>query len=192
MRCIATTAGAAASLSVAGDRQLFRPRASGARHPPPRSGGGGPRVARWRGRRTRRAARVFVMPKHVRLFACSLARFLLRRESSTTKTKCCARRPLHHGSLATRAPVVPLPRFAGAERGGALATRQRLSFIPGEVRIGETHLRLSPSPFAFLFLHKRRREAERRQTLVTTAASCDTARTLQGALVCRRSTTALA
>src|SRR5580704_4411532 len=26
------------------------------------------------------------------------------------------RRPLHHSSLASRAPVVPLPRFAGAER----------------------------------------------------------------------------
>jgi len=33
--------------------------------------------------------------------------------------------------------------------------------------IGETHLPSSPSPFAFLFLHKRRREAERRQTRVT-------------------------
>jgi hypothetical protein len=42
-----------------------------------------------------------------------------------------------------------------------------------------------------LFLHNRRREAERRQTLVTTATSCDAARTPQGALVCRRSTTAL-
>jgi hypothetical protein len=50
---------------------------------------------------------------------------------------------------------------------------------------------LRSSPFAFLFLHKRRREAERRQTLVTTATSCDAARTLQGALACRRSTTAL-
>jgi hypothetical protein len=33
--------------------------------------------------------------------------------------------------------------------------------------IGETHLHSSPPPFAFLFLHKRRREAERRQTRVT-------------------------
>jgi hypothetical protein len=38
---------------------------------------------------------------------------------------------------------------------------------------------------------KKEREAKRRQTRVTTAASCDAARTLQGALVCRRSTTAL-
>ena len=29
-------------------------------------------------------------------------------------------RPLHHGSLATRAPVVPLPRFAGADGASAL------------------------------------------------------------------------
>ena len=37
------------------------------------------------------------------------------------KTKLRVQRPLHHGSLASRAPVVPLPRFAGAEGGGALA-----------------------------------------------------------------------
>ena len=50
------------------------------------------------------------------------ARFFLRREFSATKTKLQVRRPLHHGSLATRAPVVPLPRFAGAESGGAPGT----------------------------------------------------------------------
>ena len=48
-----------------------------------------------------------------------------------------------------------------------LATRQRLSVMPGEARVGETHLHSSPSPFAFPFLHKRRKEAERRQTQVT-------------------------
>jgi hypothetical protein len=36
------------------------------------------------------------------------------RPAMTTKHR--VRRPLHHGSLAARAPVVPLPRFAGAER----------------------------------------------------------------------------
>jgi hypothetical protein len=97
------------------------------------------------------------------MFAC----FFLRREFSATTSKLHVRRPLHHGSLATRAPVVPLPRFAGAERGGALTTRQRLSVMPGEARVGETYLHSSPSPFAFPFLHKRRKEAERRQTLVT-------------------------
>src|SRR5580692_7428117 len=50
-----------------------------------------------------------------------LARFLSRREFSATTTKLRLRRPLHHGSLATRAPVVPLPRFAVAEGGGALS-----------------------------------------------------------------------
>jgi hypothetical protein len=36
------------------------------------------------------------------------------------KTKLRVRRPLHHGSLAARAPVVPLPRFAGADGASAL------------------------------------------------------------------------
>ena len=45
---------------------------------------------------------------------CSLARFFLRREFLAAN-ELCVRRPLHHGSLAARAPVVPLPRFAGAE-----------------------------------------------------------------------------
>jgi hypothetical protein len=46
------------------------------------------------------------MPKHVRSP-------LLQREQSATTTKLRVRRPLHHGSLATRAPVVPLPRYRG-------------------------------------------------------------------------------
>jgi hypothetical protein len=51
----------------------------------------------------------------------------------------------------------------------------------------------SQIPFSLLVISslKKEREAERRQTQVTTATSCDAARTLQGALVCRRSTTAL-
>jgi hypothetical protein len=67
----------------------------------------------------------------------------------------------------------------------------RRSFIQGEARIGEIRFAIHHSPLAFVFLPKRRKEAERRQTLVTTAASCDAARTLRGALACRRSTTAL-
>jgi hypothetical protein len=35
--------------------------------------------------------------------------------SLSTTTKRHYKRPLHHGSLAARAPVVPLPRFAGAD-----------------------------------------------------------------------------
>jgi len=58
-----------------------------------------------------------VVPKHFR----SLARFFLRIEISATKTKLRVRRPLHHGSLATRAPVVPLPRY----RGGGWCERSR-------------------------------------------------------------------
>ena len=41
------------------------------------------------------------------------ARFFLQRESPATKTKPRIPRPLHHGSLAARAPVVPLPRYRG-------------------------------------------------------------------------------
>jgi hypothetical protein len=54
-------------------------------------------------------------------------------------------------------------------------------------------IRSSQIPFSLLVISslKKEREAERRQTLVTTAASCDAARTLQGALACRRSATAL-
>ena len=68
-----------------------------------------------------------------------------------------------------RAPTVrdPPPAGEGEKSDPVLATRQRPSFMPGEVRMGETRLHSSPSPFAFLFLHKRRREAERRQTQVT-------------------------
>src|SRR5579862_936966 len=47
------------------------------------------------------------------------ARFFLRREISAPLTKLRVRRPLHHGSLAARAPVVPLPRFAGADGASA-------------------------------------------------------------------------
>jgi hypothetical protein len=63
----------------------------------------------------------------------------------------------------------------------------------GDRRMENPYSLLSTSFFTLRFslLHKRRREAERRQTQVTTAASCDAARTLQGALACRRSTTAL-
>jgi hypothetical protein len=46
-----------------------------------------------------------------------LRSLLLRREFSATKTKLRVRRPLHHGSLAARAPVVPLPRYRGDGKG---------------------------------------------------------------------------
>src|ERR1700681_3215599 len=49
-----------------------------------------------------------------------------RCKPSAPTTKVRILRPLHHGSLATRAPVVPLPRFAGAESEAALATHRIL------------------------------------------------------------------
>jgi hypothetical protein len=60
------------------------------------------------------------------LRTCSLARFFLRREFSAPLTKLRVRRPLHHGSLAARAPVVPLPRFAGADGASARILAARL------------------------------------------------------------------
>src|SRR5580704_2981444 len=59
-------------------------------------------------------------------------------------------------------PPPPLSRGRKGE-----ATRQRPRLMPGRSAIGESHLHSSPSPFAFFFLHQRRREAERRQTQVT-------------------------
>jgi hypothetical protein len=74
------------------------------------SGEGGPPCAAgwWKGRRTRHAT--------------IDSRISPRRglDCSPTATKLRVRRPLHHGSLAARAPVVPLPRFAGADGACAL------------------------------------------------------------------------
>jgi hypothetical protein len=63
----------------------------------------------------------------------SMIHFMLRVNCiyrPATATKLRVRRPLHHGSLASRAPVVPLPRFAGADGASApvLATHLRPSF----------------------------------------------------------------
>jgi hypothetical protein len=78
---------------------------------PPRRGGGG-------------AAELDVARKLPSCADIRLARFLsnkktkqLRRcSASATITKPRVRRPLHHGSLAARAPVVPLPRYRGGGR----------------------------------------------------------------------------
>ena len=157
-----------------------------ANHPPPRSGGGGPpcEAGWWRGRRPQRAARVFVMPKHVRPL-------LLQREFSATKTKLRVRRPLHHGSLATRAPVVPLPRFAGAERASVLATRSASEFYPWRGANWESPLRYPP-PATCFFLPSAKRGGRTPTDAEPTAASSDAARAQRSAHACRRSTAALA
>jgi hypothetical protein len=81
-------------------------------HPPPRQRGRGTtlrsRVVEGAQDSTRRTSL-----RDVSTF--SLAHFFMRKESSATATKLRVLRPLHHGSLAARAPVVPLPRFAGAD-----------------------------------------------------------------------------
>jgi hypothetical protein len=83
------------------------------------------------------------------------------------KMKLRVRRPLHHGSLASRAPVVPLPRC----RGGGKSQRSHNAIRVGGTCQARCELReilfaIDHSPLAFPFLHKRRKEAERRQTLI--------------------------
>ena len=43
----------------------------------------------------------------------------------------------------------PPPPLSRGRKGEALATRPRLSLMPGEVRVGETHLHSPPSPLLF-------------------------------------------
>src|ERR1700680_2256683 len=85
----------------------------------------------------------------------SLARFFLRREFSAPLTKLRVKRPLHHGSLAERAPLGPLPRFAGADGASAriLATRIGARVVrraigngsrAGKIRSHQTRNRLGP------------------------------------------------
>jgi hypothetical protein len=91
-------------LAELGREQKTR-RENDAAYPHPRSGGGGPREARWRGRRTRRFALVvknFAMSKSVRC-AASLSRKEFR----------LVPRPLHHPSLAAFAADGPPPPLRG-------------------------------------------------------------------------------
>jgi hypothetical protein len=94
------------------------------------------------------------------------ARFFLRREFSETTTKLRVRRPLHHGSLATRAPVVPLPRY----RGGGKRQRPRNAIRVGVLSMARRELAKSASLILtrhLLFSSlKKEGEAERRQTLI--------------------------
>src|SRR5580658_3016477 len=95
-----------------------------------------------------------------------LARIFLRRESSATKTKLRVRRPLHHGSLATRAPVVPLPRFAGAERASVLATRSASEFDQWRGANAADLLRYPPLATCFFLPSSKegRQNADRRRS----------------------------
>jgi hypothetical protein len=85
-----------------------------------------------------------------------LARIFLRRESSATKTKLRVQRPLHHGSLATRAPVVPLPRFAGAERASVLTTRSASEFYQWRGTNAANPLRYPPPATCFFLPSSKR------------------------------------
>ena len=61
----------------------------------------------------------------------------------------------------------PPPPLSRGRKGAASSQRDpRRSFIQGEARIGKARFANRYSPLAFPFLHKRRKEAERRQTLI--------------------------
>jgi hypothetical protein len=73
-------------------------------------------------------------------------------------TKLQVQRPLHHGSLAARAPVVPLPASRGRMvRAIPLSQRDpRRSSVSGELRIERISLPIHRSPLAFFFPHRKR------------------------------------
>src|SRR5580693_9252588 len=61
----------------------------------------------------------------------------------------------------------PPPPLARGRKEPALSQRDpRRSYVQGEARIGKVRFAIHHSPLAFPFLHKGRREAERRQTLI--------------------------
>jgi hypothetical protein len=61
----------------------------------------------------------------------------------------------------------PSPASRGRKGEASSQRDPRRSFIQGEARIGKVRFAIHHSPLAFPFLHKRRKEAERRQTQVT-------------------------
>ena len=108
------------------------------------------------------------------------ARFFLRREFFCTDNEAPRLAPLHHGSLAARAPVVPLPRY----RGGGWCKRCRSRDAPAPELC-------RPKPRSFcLQKNKGRRSAEKaHQPSVLCGAR---PRAERSALAFRRSTAALA
>src|SRR5580700_7130054 len=123
---------------------------------------------------------------HVR----SPARIFMQREFPATKTKLGIQRPLHHGSLATRAPVVPLPRY----RGGGKSQRSHNAIRVGV--LSRARRELAKSASLILTRHlllsslNIEGEAERRQTQIQ-PPRLRTARAQRSAHACRRSTAAL-
>ena len=113
------------------------------------------------------------------LTSSSLVCFRVKRSSSTAVILPHRQRssaPLHHGSLATRAPVVPLPRFAGAESGGALSTHRiavrKIDWQMIErISLCASFYSLFPISFSLLVISSlkklRGRSADRRHCLVS-------------------------
>ena len=108
-------------------------------------------------------------------------------------TKLRVTRPLHHGSLAARAPVVPLPRY----RGGGWCERSRSH---SAIRVGVLSMArcergnassLSTTRHLLFSSLQKEGEAERRQTQVTNRRACARRALIRSAHACRRSTAAL-
>src|SRR5580704_5999067 len=112
------------------------------------SGEGGPPCAAgwWKGRGPRRNL------DNARLSAdLELDESFVRFHRPATTTKLRVLRPLHHGSLAARAPVVPLPPLSRGRK--EKRSRSRDACAPEACR---------PKP-RILSPHRKRREAERRK-----------------------------
>jgi len=111
-RCSATSPASGSTairrrhLRRASGAPAIRHRDSGGGGPPRRGGGGGAGF---------NAAQKFPSCADIKLarFLSSKTKQLRRCNGSAPRTKLRVRRPLHHGSLASRTPVVPLPRCRG-------------------------------------------------------------------------------
>ena len=119
----------------------------------------------------------------------SLARFFLRRNLQQRKRSSESRAPSTTVRSLRELQWSPSPASRGRKGGGVLATRQRLSVMPGEVRIGETHLHSSPLLFSSFTKEEGRRNADKRWSPPPHLAMRHAPH--EGALACRRSTTAL-
>jgi hypothetical protein len=153
---------------------------------PRASGGGGPRVARWRGRRTQRAARVFVISGHVRSLASSCEENLpQRKRSSKSSAPSTTVRSLRELQWS------PSPASRGRKEPAFSQRDLRRSFIHGEARIERKPLRYPPLATCFS-LPSAKRGGRTPTDAEPTAASSDAARAQRSAHACRRSTAALA
>ena len=135
-------------------RKLFiRPRDSGGGGPPCEAGW-------WRGRRTRRAARVLMISGHIRSFR--LAKRIFCNENEAWSPAPPPPRFARYAS--SSGPPPPLSRGRMVRAIPFSQRDPRRSFIQGEVRIGKVRFANPHSPLAFVFPQKEegRRNAGKR------------------------------